>query len=86
MCSTMKLLPIYLFLFPLTIGLNAQSVGKTVVSAGGMALSDKGVKLGFTIGEPIVGPVSNAESVDHGFWAGSLYVDAIVPEEALRGE
>ncbi|WP_373516865.1 T9SS type A sorting domain-containing protein [Pricia sp.] len=81
----MKLLPIYLFLFHLTIGLNAQSIGKTVVSSGGMALYGYGIAIGFTIGEPIVGPISNGTSLDQGFWAGSLYVAAIVPEKDLGG-
>lgn len=81
----MKLLPIYLFLFHLTIGLNAQSIDKTVLSAGGMALTGDGVSLGFTIGEPLVVTVVNGTSLDQGFWAGSLYVVAIVPEEDLGG-
>jgi len=81
----MKLLPIYILIFT-TVHLSAQSVDKTVMASAGNTMSGSEVTIGFTIGEPIVGmTVSKSGSIDQGFWAGSLQVEAITAEKNLDG-
>jgi len=82
----MKTLLVY-FLILNVVALSAQSVDKTVVASAGDEISISEVSIGFTIGEPIVG-IAKAEaegSIDQGFWASSLQVEAITAEKDLDG-
>lgn len=64
---------------------SAQSVSKTVVASGGEALTNGEIQLNLTLGEPLIGGVSNEFTLDQGFWAGSLLVEEVTPEEELGG-
>mgnify|MGYP000050056203 FL=1 len=68
----------------LTAMLSAQTTDKTVVASGGSAMAAQ-VTISYTIGEPIVGLVANESSIDQGFWAGSLVVEAITIKKELEG-
>lgn len=80
----MKLLLTYLLLF-ITASLSAQTMAKNTVSNAGVEISNPEHTVSFTIGEPIVGMISNNGSIDQGFWAGSLFVEPITIEEELAG-
>ncbi|MGI9550301.1 MAG: T9SS type A sorting domain-containing protein [Aurantibacter sp.] len=80
----MKFLLTSLLLFTAAC-LGAQSMGKNTFSSAGIELSGQEVTVSFTIGEPIIGLIANNESIDQGFWAGSLYVEPITPEKELGG-
>lgn len=80
----MKLLLNCLFLFT-TACLSAQTMAKNTVSNAGIEMSNPEYTVSFTIGEPIIGLISNNESIDQGFWAGSLFVEPITPKEELGG-
>ncbi len=80
----MKLLLKYLFLF-ITTYLSAQTMAKNTVSNAGLEMSNPEHTINFTIGEPIIGIISNSESIDQGFWAGSLFVEPITIEKELGG-
>ncbi len=80
-------LPLLLTLI-LTFGmasLCAQSIDKTVIAAAGNTISVSEVSIAYTIGEPIVGLVVNENSIDQGFWAGSLQVENITEQKDLEG-
>ena len=82
----MKKSPTYFLIFAVTV-LGAQNVGKTVVASEGGTVTNTEVTVGYTIGEPIVGPVGGDVSIDQGFWAGGeLIVEPINDnEEDLSG-
>lgn len=80
----MKSLPTYLILF-FTINLAAQTTAKNTVSNAGIELSNAEYTVSFTLGEPAVGLIANGESIDQGFWAGSLFVEPITKEKELGG-
>lgn len=80
----MKLLLTYILLF-VAACLSAQSMSKSAVSTAGIELSGLEATVNFTIGEPIVGLVANNESIDQGFWAGSLFVEPLTIEKELGG-
>ncbi len=80
----MKQVFTYIFLF-LSACVSAQSMAKRVVGNSGSELAASEVTLNFTIGEPIVGLIANEESIDQGFWAGSLSVEPITEVEELGG-
>lgn len=81
----MKLLLTYILIFS-TVHLSAQSIDKTVMASAGSTMSVSEVIIGYTIGEPIVGvAISKSSSIDQGFWAGSLQVEAITAEKDLDG-
>jgi len=81
----MKLLRIYILIFS-SVQLCAQSIDKTVMASAGNTMSDSGITIGYTIGEPIVGmTISKRGSIDQGFWAGSLQVEAITAEKERDG-
>lgn len=63
----------------------AQSIDKTVVASAGSEMITSAITINYTIGEPVVGLVSNESSLDQGFWAGSLKVEAITAEKDLDG-
>lgn len=63
----------------------AQEISKFVTSIGGEPIANASNSINFTIGEPLIGFVSNNGSVDQGFWAGSLQVEPITVEEDLDG-
>lgn len=63
----------------------AQEISKFVTSIGGETIANASNSINFTIGEPLIGLVANNESVDQGFWAGSLQVEPITVEEDLNG-
>jgi len=66
--------------------INAQTIGKTVVSASGGTASNADLSISFTIGEPIVGLVQGDAAIDQGFWAvGQLLVEPESSEEELGG-
>jgi len=80
----MKSLLTYLLLL-ITACLSAQTMAKNTVSNAGIELSNAEYTVSFTIGEPVVGLIANNESIDQGFWAGSLFVEPITPEKELGG-
>lgn len=80
----MKSLLTYLFLF-ITTYLSAQTMAKNTVSNAGLEMSNFEYTINFTIGEPIIGIISNNGSIDQGFWAGSLFVEPITIEKELGG-
>jgi len=80
----MKLLLTYLLLL-ITTCLSAQTMAKNTVSNAGIEMSNPEYTISFTIGEPLVGMIANAESIDQGFWAGSLFVEPLTPEKELAG-
>ena len=80
----MKLLLTYILFFSL-LHLSAQSIDKTIVASAGGNTAVSEVNIGFTIGEPIIGFISSDNSIDQGFWAGSLTVEAISAETELEG-
>jgi len=79
-----KLLLITFLLVTISI-CKAQTIEKSVVSNAGEAQSNAELQINFTIGEALVGMVSNESSIDQGFWAGSLEVIPITEEEDLNG-
>ena len=79
-----KLLRITFLLVTISI-CKAQTVEKYVVSNAGEANSNTELQLNFTIGEALVGMVSNESSIDQGFWAGSLQVEPMTEIEDLNG-
>ena len=61
----------------------AQSVSRQVLSNAGNPIATTGMSINFTLGEPIVGLVSNEnEGLDQGFWAGYLFLE--MEETALQ--
>lgn len=80
----MKLLLTFLLLF-FTATLTAQTMAKNTVSNAGIEMSNSEYTVSFTIGEPIIGLIANNESIDQGFWAGSLFVEPITVEKELGG-
>ena len=80
----MKLLLTHLFLGLATYA-SAQTVGRTVIASGGEALTNGNIQLNSTIGEPLIGMVTNELIIDQGFWAGSLFVEPLTPVKTLGG-
>jgi len=80
----MKFLLFNILLF-ITIGLSGQTAAKNTISNAGIEMSSPEYTISFTVGEPIVGMISNNESIDQGFWAGSLFVEPITEEKELGG-
>jgi hypothetical protein len=64
---------------------SAQTIDKTVIANGGEGMSNAEIHINSTIGEPLVGAIINDYAVDQGFWAGSLMVEPLMPEEELGG-
>ncbi|CAM4129710.1 T9SS type A sorting domain-containing protein [Zobellia nedashkovskayae] len=48
----------------------AQSIERSVISNVGGVMSNTDISVSFTVGEPVVGLIADANSVDQGFWAG----------------
>jgi len=65
--------------------LSAQSMEKAVTASAGRTMAVSEISIDFTIGEPIVGLISNESSIDQGFWAGSLQVEHITEQKDLGG-
>jgi len=64
---------------------SAQTINKAVMAGGGSAISNFDISINATIGEPLIGPIMNELSITQGFWAGSLLVELMMPEEELGG-
>ncbi|MEO9893713.1 T9SS type A sorting domain-containing protein [Aurantibacter sp.] len=80
----MKTLLTFLLIF-ITLSAVGQTIAKNAVSSAGIILSNDSNSFSFTIGEPIVGLIAGDESIDQGFWAGSLFVEAITEDKDLGG-
>jgi len=80
----MKKLLTYLFVAAATFA-SAQTIHKEVLASGGEAITNGEIHLNSTIGEPLIGMVTNELSIDQGFWAGSLFVEPLTPTEILGG-
>lgn len=52
--------------------MNAQSLSQTVVGSSGATITGASNTLSFTVGEAIVGTVSNSVSLGQGFWLGAI--------------
>lgn len=76
----MKILLRYLLLL-MSAWMSAQTMAKNTVSNAGIEMANPEYTISFTIGEPVVGLITNGESIDQGFWAGSLYVEPMAPED-----
>lgn len=79
-----KFLLVVLFLF-FGLALQAQEKNRFVYAIGGEALAISAYAVNFTIGEPLVGLVASNDSVDQGFWAGSLQIEPITESQGLNG-
>jgi len=66
--------------------LGAQSLEKTVFSPAGQPTQNSGISINFTIGEPIVGLISDKETIGQGFWAGKgiLVIPLSITESPSR--
>lgn len=73
------------FLILTATALSAQSTDKTIMASAGSTMSISEVTINYTIGEPIVGFVATENSIDQGFWAGSLEVENITEQKDLDG-
>ena len=82
--KTIKQILIYIC-FVMAFYANAQAIDKMVIANGGEAMTNGEVHVNTTIGEPLIGMVLNDFSIDQGFWAGSLLVEPMLPEEELHG-
>ncbi|MRI00936.1 T9SS type A sorting domain-containing protein [Kriegella sp. EG-1] len=80
----MKTLLTLIFL-AITLSTVGQTMAKNTISSAGIIISNNSNSISFTIGEPIVGLISTEESIDQGFWAGSLFVEAITADKELGG-
>ncbi len=82
--TMMKLLLTYILVFTVSF-LGAQSLDKVVLGSAGEPIENTEVKVNFTIGEPIVGLVTNYETIDQGFWASSgiLVIPLTVSEQTI---
>ena len=60
----------------------AQSIERSVISNVGGVMSNTDISVSFTVGEPVVGLIADANSVDQGFWAGKgILVIPLSPSE-----
>ncbi len=80
----MKSLLTYILAFSGAL-LSAQSINKIVIASSGSEMSTSEITICNTIGEPIVGMAKAENSIDQGFWAGSLQVEPITAEKDLDG-
>lgn len=64
---------------------SAQTIAKEVIASGGEAITNGEIFLNSTIGEPLIGAVTNNFSIDQGFWSGGLLIVPLMPEEELDG-
>jgi|GEM_PF-3582176 len=72
--------------FAMTVYGSAQTMSKMVVASAGEAFSSTEYRLNATLGEPLIGLISNENAMmDQGFWAGALAVEPMTPNEALGG-
>jgi len=56
----------------LTGFMQAQSVSQTVLANSGATISGASNTLSFTLGEPVIGLITNGESLGQGFWLSSI--------------
>jgi len=65
---------IYLFLIALmSFGMShAQSLSQFVIGSSGATISGASSTLSFTVGEPVIGTISNGETLGQGFWLGAI--------------
>jgi hypothetical protein len=64
----MKHFSVLLFLLIVNF-INAQSIDKTTFSSSGKLITNASNQLNFTVGEPIIGSISNASNeLEQGFW------------------
>ncbi|MRH99612.1 T9SS type A sorting domain-containing protein [Kriegella sp. EG-1] len=76
----------YVIIFLLiSTSVNAQSLEKSITANAGISFTESNSALAFTIGEPIIGAISEKESIQQGFWAGGLFVENITTEDDLAG-
>lgn len=67
------------FLF-LNLSISAQRLNRTILLSSGEALTSANFSLNFSLGEPIVGPItSGALALSQGFWAGFDIFDPLQP-------
>ena len=60
----------------------AQSIERSVISNVGGVMSNTDISVSFTVGEPVVGLIADANSVDQGFWAGKgILIIPLSPDE-----
>lgn len=67
--KTIYLLLIALFSFS---AINAQSISQYVIGNSGATISGVSNTLSFTLGETVIGNISNGESLGQGFWLGAI--------------
>ena len=68
-----------------TTSICAQAVSKHVVASAGSFKTTSEITISYTIGETVVGKISNENSIDQGFWAGSIQVENITEQKDLDG-
>lgn len=73
------------FLILTAAPLSAQSMDKSIIATSGGAMIATEATISYTIGEPIIGLVLDENSIDQGFWAGSLQVENITEQKDLNG-
>jgi len=57
--------------------INAQSISSITVSNGGEYLSNGSNSINVTIGEAVIGSITNSESVHQGFWASTFSAETL---------
>lgn len=64
----------YLFLLAITLSMSSysQSISQDVIGNSGTTQSGGSATLSFTLGESIVGAISNGPSLGQGFWLGAI--------------
>ena len=67
----------------IAIASQAQSIDKSVIANAGDTNSNTSNSINFTIGETIVGTISNSSSIDQGFWSGIGLSNALSTEEII---
>ena len=68
-----------------TTSICAQAISKHVVASAGSFKTASEITISYTIGETVVGKISNENAIDQGFWAGSLQVENITEQKDLDG-
>ena len=72
-----------IILLGLTGFCTGQTMSKSLVASGGESMNGGEIYLNSTIGEPLIGEILNESSIDQGFWASSLFVETLQPQEEL---
>ncbi len=65
------------------VSLQGQSIDTSVLSTTGNTISNASYAINFTIGETLIGTITNSQSVDQGFWSGIASLNTLSTETFL---